>query len=882
MAAQNCYWRGINTSWNTASNWSTTDGGSGDGRVPTSEDAVYFTSNGNGSGCTLDVNAVCNTFTATASSWTGNFSMGGYTLTQAGAFNIASAGTWTLNSTITQTGDANFTIASTIGAFTGGGSLVLQGTGTLTINKNIAASTLLNITCGASGKTTTYTSNIDAAIMNGLLTVGAGTLALNYYFYMRADSANLFAQTGTITSASGKGFIIQYGTATAWNLPALTLGGNSYLYIANISNGTSWTITQTGNIVVGGSFSLLSALANSPIIFHTGANPYYNITTGTYFSFTGNANCNLTANLNSSTITCGTYFTATTSNNTINMGSSQISCGGSFTLAASDTIDAGTSLLTFTAAGTLTSAGKTLYDINAATGILTISGALACHTLSAVGVTGSISVTGYTITVASTVNFTATGAYTIGADASIIQTGDANFTIASTINTFAGGGSLDIRGTGILTISRNISSSPLLNVTCAYSGKTTTYTGLSNNSLSGTLTINGGTFINTANYAMRCDNSTPLVLVAGYTLTNNGNIYIGNGSATSVTLPAIVCGGSGTFRLNKYNTGAVAWNLGGTFNLGTNALHIYTNSATNSATFNSNDYAITCATIQTGSDQASTTTTINYGASAITVGGHYNTYNSGTQNVNYGSSQWLCSGNFAMGSNWTVNAGTSLITFTNNATLTSAGKTLYDIKIDTPAKILTNSGALSCNNLSITQGGFIQGTATITCSGNFYYPGASNGTLDSTFTMTGLNKVFSITSAGAVTTTLCVLILQNNTTITSGNRTISRMILTAGKTYTFATTNVLTITNFTAGDWSGTAGNLITWQSSSSGTASTIIAPANVLVNYCAVKDINNTGTLINANRVSNYDNTNNAGWKFPSRIFNSKYGHRQFNSVFN
>jgi hypothetical protein len=42
-------------------------------------------------------------------------------------------------------GDADFTIASTIGAFTGGGSLIVQGTGNVAINKDIHLLGLLGL-----------------------------------------------------------------------------------------------------------------------------------------------------------------------------------------------------------------------------------------------------------------------------------------------------------------------------------------------------------------------------------------------------------------------------------------------------------------------------------------------------------------------------------------------------------------------------------------------------------------------------------------------------------------------------------------------------------------------------------------------------------------
>jgi hypothetical protein len=450
------------------------------------------------------------------------------------------------------------------------------------------------------------------------------------------------------------------------------------------------------------------------------------------------------------------------------MGSSQWLIGGSATFYSNWTVDCGTSNITATAAGILTSAGKTLYDITTSAGVLTNSGTLTCHTLGSTG-TGGFSMGAAAANVSSTVNFTGSGAHTL--NSTFTQTGDANFTIASTVGTFTGGGSLDLKGSGTVTINKAISTTYLLNITVAYPGKTVTYNGLMATSvLNGTFTINGGNL--TCNgISTQCDSSTPFVFVAGYTLTLGGAayIYIRNGTATTVNLPAWTSTGGSGLIIGKYADTDVTWNMTGNINIGSATLYLYNHVTSNAYTFNTGlnpYYNITCGTLYIGNDVAGTSI-INLNSSTITCTGYSgNTYNSGTTNVNYGSSQWAVgNGSFIEGSNHTVDSGTSLITFTNSASLVSAGKSLYDIKIDTPTKILTNSGALACHNLSITQGGFIQGTTAITCSGNFYYPGASNGTLDSTFTMTGLNKTWSLTSAGTVTTTSLVLTLQNNTTV---------------------------------------------------------------------------------------------------------------------
>jgi hypothetical protein len=73
-------------------------------------------------------------------------------------------------------------------------------------------------------------------------------------------------------------------------------------------------------------------------------------------------------------------------------------------------------------------------------------------------------------------------------------------------------------------------------------------------------------------------------------------------------------------------------------------------------------------------------------------------------------------------------------------------------------------------------------------------------------------------------------------------RTISRLIITPGKTITFNVNNVLTVTNFVAGDWSGTYANPTTLQSSSPGSPFAINAPTGVVVLWVIFSSCNATG----------------------------------------
>jgi hypothetical protein len=591
-AAPVIQWRGgaaaDSMNWNNAANWV-------QGTVPVAGDSVVFDSLNRGSvkNCTLKVVTPALKSIRLLAAYTGGFILkSGGKLVTTSTDSIANAGKVALYDSVIVTGDGGFYLAANVTWVAGGGSLSLRGTGTFSLLKNISTSSFLNIDCAYAGKTTTYESNIDAAIQTGLLTVNSGTLVLNYYFYKRADNANLFAQTGTITSSSGKGFVIQYGTATAWNLPALTLGGNAYLYIANVSSGTSWTITQTGHITIGSSFSLLSALSNSPIIFHTGTNPYYNITAGTYLSFTGNASCNLTINLNSSTVTCGTTFAATTSNNTINMGSSRISCGGSFTLGATDVVNAGTSLVTFTNNATLTSAEKTLYDVAVSAGTLTLADALKCNSITMSG--GGFTSNAKTVYTTDDQTYNGGGALTINANDTCV--GD--FHIGSGVGAITLGDTLALTGTGLLDIDK--ASTAFSPVICAYATKTTTITGSAANAYTlktstGTLAINTAANITLgAGFTvgrLTIEPASNVILTSGqsYTVSEYTNGDWDGSAGNLVTITATTPGSAATIvnpagitvrymsvRDNTATNSIIAYTTLGNVDGGGNALWVFT------------------------------------------------------------------------------------------------------------------------------------------------------------------------------------------------------------------------------------------------------------------------------------------------------------------
>jgi hypothetical protein len=229
---------------------------------------------------------------------------------------------------------------------------------------------------------------------------------------------------------------------------------------------------------------------------------------------------------------------------------------------------------------------------------------------------------------------------------------------------------------------------------------------------------------------------------------------------------------------------------------------------------------------------------------------------------NMGSCQFTCAGSWTFGANASVTVGSSLVTITAAATITSNNQYFYDFTQNASGTLCQLADAFNCHALIITAGSFNSESKAVTISGNFAWNSSNTLILTSTtLTMTGNSTAFTITASGTITITSLFLILQKSVTINTGTRTINRLITTNGYTYTFtATTNILTVSNFSAGDWQGT------WVSSSPGTYYYVYAPANVAIINLNVTDCNNMGGhLINASDVSNTDGGHNAYLMLPT-----------------
>ena len=229
--------------------------------------------------------------------------------------------------------------------------------------------------------------------------------------------------------------------------------------------------------------------------------------------------------------------------------------------------------------------------------------------------------------------------------------------------------------------------------------------------------------------------------------------------------------------------------------------------------------------------------------------------------------------------------GTGNIT-TNGKTVTSyisitTGATSYTLQdnliVSGNSGLFHRVGTFNTNNKTINAKRFYcdgaanrtltLGSSIITCSGNitFTTTGLTMTANTSTIIMTGNTKTFA---GGGVT--FNNVEFQGTPITVNGSNTFSDLKLTAGKTVNFTAETTQTVTTLSG---AGAAGNLITIQSVTAGTAFTISkASGTVNVVYWSIKDSTATGGAVFNAFLSN-GNVNvsgNTGWNFTAAATNT------------
>jgi hypothetical protein len=255
---------------------------------------------------------------------------------------------------------------------------------------------------------------------------------------------------------------------------------------------------------------------------------------------------------------------------------------------------------------------------------------------------------------------------------------------------------------------------------------------------------NNTTLTLTTGMCMYAQIVSPITMGTGVSITGQFNIY--NQYNGYVSIPAMSLAGTPNITLMQQSY-AGGFNLNGALSInGSLKLASYYQK---SFTFNTNNYSISCGSFYYSSSDVASVLTINMGSSAVSCGIFGNTgdtYSPSTVNFNFQSSQWTVSGSwtFLNVAGHIINASTSLVTFTNNSTITSAGKSFYNVAFNGAGKAFTIADAFNCTSYTnpagyiVLAGDYISQNSINTWSAGTYYltgnitMGANNLTLDGT------------------------------------------------------------------------------------------------------------------------------------------------------
>lgn len=439
--------------------------------------------------------------------------------------------------------------------------------------------------------------------------------------------------------------------------------------------------------------------------------------------------------------------------------------------------------------------------------------------------------------------------------------------------------------------------------------------------------VNGGTGTwdtsNTANWSATTGGA------GGASVPTTGDIALfdansGNGVCTlgsDVTVPILnLTGYTGTlafstFKIGVTATGTTILNLGTTAALtGLRRIEITTNASSGTRTITG------VLTSSSGGPEANAPDVFVL-AGTDTIGGGIHCRNldfTGFSGSLTGAFQSVY-GNFVASATMTTNSGTSSIVFSSTSAtarvITSNGITFNfplvfngvggswalqdNLTISTLRHIELANGTLNANNKNVTVGGFYSwnGTKTLNMGSGVWtitgavvagLPAWGAGTRVTGFTLNAGTSTINMTSASAKTFsgggyTYGTLNQGGAGALTiTGANTFSNITNTVQPaTITFPASTVTTVSAFTV---SGTSGNLITLNSSTSGTRATLSDVSGVVnVSFCDIKDINATGGAFwrAYSSAGNVDNGNNIGWDFNDLLFRYIYTRRKNKVIF-
>jgi len=899
----NRYWVGGTGTWDATAGtkWATTSGGTGGQAVPTTADNVFFDANSGANTVTIGSGtAICNALNINA--FTGTLAFGTNSITISG------------NSAFMFSGGSGYTLTGTPLCILNSTST----TGTRTISPGGASeanSMSFNITGGTDTITSSTTAGT-ATFKNLNLTGFAGTFAnttKTIYGDLTLPSsgsgATISAGVNTITFAST--LVQQNITSNGFTMdfPITVSGTQTVQLVGNLTIGSTRTFTFTsGNLNLNnntlscGIFSSTNSNTRS-IAFGTGnitltgnSATVWAMSTATGFTLTGTPQVNLTYSGSTGTRTIShsntagavgelgaISFTFSASSDAITLTSnsfiknlifssgstntvanSTIYVYGNYTLASGMTLTAGTNNTTFLS-GLSTQQNITTNSVTLDFPVFI--GA----SITPTGITGSGSTV--TVTYASTSTFPAVGS-TITVANVVPSAYNGTFTVVSSSNT---GLTYSSSATGTVTTFGTVSLASctvqLQDAMTMGTSRTLTYN-------SGTLDLNSKT-LTTGFFS--ANNAAPRNILFGTGQINvagsNGSVW---SSSSATTVPFTY---TGTSKINCTYSGSVGTRIiGAQQQTEANALNFYITAGSDNFQINgSRGYQTIDFTGFTGTFglvPASTGNAIIYQNLVLPAAGVATGFgaNSATYGFSFSSatnSQTFTSNGYSLDTTILKQAAGSL-TLVGPLTLTSSVSTgQFTLSGGT---FSTAGYALNCAIFNFQNTGTKTLTltnSTVTISGGTSNSGFSGSNTNTTYNLTGSNIVFTSSATTFFNAPLGVfpqVTMGGTGTLNIGQASASNTITTLTNTTQPCTISLLataTQLNVTNLNLNGTAGNLVTLNSTVSGTQATISKTSGqVSVNYLNIQDSKATGGAA-WDAYYSTDSGNNTGWFISSNLSN-------------
>jgi len=791
----------------------------------------------NGAGGTVQLAAGTSTMssTATYTLTAGTLDLGTNTATlSCGLFSSTNSNT---RSIIFGTGAITTTGSGSVWDTTTATGLSYTGTPTVNISNNSATAT--TVTAGTTGGAATNALNFNFT---------TGTYALTLTSASVVNSLNFTGFTGSWSPGLSHNLTF-YGSLTF--VSGMTFSNGNGTWSFNAASGTQ-TITSAGktlgNIAQAGAANTVQLVGTTAL----STNLTYTLTSGTL-------------DLNNNTLSANTFSSSNTNTRSILFGTGNITVVGTAT-----PWDTGTATnLTYTGTPTVNVTSATTATVTAGT-----TGGASTNAFNFVRSTG----TALTLTTGSVIrNLDFTGFTGTWAPSTATCTYYGNLTLVS--------GMTFTTGTGLWTFAATSGTQVIT------SASKTLYT-ITQNGAGGTVQFAAGT----------------TTLSSTYTLTA-GTLDVGTNTAT------LSCS---TFDSSSSNTRSIVFGTGQITLTGSNATIWNTATATSftysgTAKIVSNYVAFGTRTFSFGSitvpftvgsgsgNQFSFGTASNDTVSflgsvnALDFTGYLGTWAQSTNAMS------ITSGNLTLGSGMTCTSSVGVISFTATSgtqTITCAGKTINAVTKNGTGGTLSLVDAFRSNSLTVTLGTFNANNQNVTTTlGGVSIASSASNTVTMGSGTWSLGGTGTVWSKGALAT----LNVDTSTILLSANSTVSRTFAGGGATYnnltigggssgatvitgsntfntlasTKATAYTLTLPasgTTTVADWtiSGTSGNVVTLNSSSAGTQSTLTKTGGGVISgidYLSIQDSNATPATTWYAGANSTNVSNNTGWIFSGYV---------------